>query len=216
MSGPVLIVTVGLVWLTIGFVLSWVLGRRGHDGFTWLVIGTLLGPLAIFLAIDAVQNAEVREPIVVAAGSGRGGTTDVLVGADGSEEARAALETAVALFGPSLGRVTLVRVISYDAGSETNREAVASVEHEAARYAELAPGIEVVRGHPATVLGARAVEGRYDVLVVGTRGAGRHLLGSTARELAAASPVPVFLVGASQPAAAAQPATSRAAVARDG
>ena len=201
MSGPALIMVVGLVWLTIGFVLSWVLGRRGHDGFTWLVIGTLLGPLAILLAIDAAQNGEDRHPIIVTEGHGHGGTTDVLVGADGSDAARAALETALALFGASVGRVTLVRVISFDAGSEANREAVQSVENEAGRYPELAPGIEVVRGHPATVLGARAVEGDYDVLVIGTRGTGRHFLGSVARELATASPVPVFLVSAPEPAA---------------
>jgi nucleotide-binding universal stress UspA family protein len=196
-----------------------VLGRRGHDGFSWLVIGTVLGPLALLLAIDAVQNAEPREPIVVATGQRGGGATDVLVGADGSAESRAALETAVALFGASLGRVTLVRVISYDSGLESSRDAAAAVEEEAARYPQLTPRVEVVRGHPAAVLAARAVEGDYDVLVVGTRGAGRHLFGSAARELAAGSPVPVFLVGAAQPTASTpsvQSASGAGAVPGDG
>ena len=97
MSGPVLIIVIGAVWLTIGLVLSLVLGRRGHDGFTWLVIGTLLGPLALLLALDAVQNGEPAEPLVsTPTGIVPDGGIDVLVGADGSDEARAALEEAVA------------------------------------------------------------------------------------------------------------------------
>ncbi|MGZ8763568.1 MAG: universal stress protein [Acidimicrobiia bacterium] len=194
MSGPALIIVVAAVWLTIGFVLSLVLGRRGHDGFTWFVVGTLLGPLAVLLAIDAIQNGERRRSSVVAAGSSGGGSTNLLVGIDGSPEARAALETAVAMFGTSLGRVTLVRVIPFDSGTGTDGDAAASIEREAARFPALHPRIEVARGNPATVLRELAASGSYDVLVIGSQGAGRHLFGSAARELGAASPIPVLLV----------------------
>lgn len=40
-------------WLGIGLVLSLVLGRRGHDPFSWFVLGMMLGPLAIALAVDS-------------------------------------------------------------------------------------------------------------------------------------------------------------------
>jgi nucleotide-binding universal stress UspA family protein len=199
MSGPAFVIVLVAIWLAIGLGLSLVLGRRGHDGFTWFVIGTLLGPLALFLALDAVQNGEPAAPLEstlpgVAPGTG----IDVLVGADGSRGARAAVEEAVALFGTKLGRVDLVQVIPFDGVVAVEREAKESIAAEAARYARLRPGTEVVRGRPADVLAARALEGGYDVLVVGTRGAGRHLFGSTARELASTSPIPVLLFGAPQ------------------
>ncbi len=36
------LVAIGALWASIGLVLSLTMGRRGHDGFTWLVVGTLL------------------------------------------------------------------------------------------------------------------------------------------------------------------------------
>ncbi len=197
MSGPVVVIVIGAVWLTIGLVLSLVLGRRGHDGFAWLVVGTLLGPLALLLAVDAVQNGEPSAPIIsTPAGIAFDGGIDVLVGADGSDEARGALEEAVGLFGSRLGRVELVRVVPFDGVAAAERAATEAITAEADRYAYLHPGTEVVRGRPADVLAALAVDGGYDVLVVGTRGSGRHLFGSTARELASSSSVPVLLLAA--------------------
>ncbi len=40
-------------WLAIGLVLAIVMGRRGHDSFGWLVLGTLLGPMGVVLAVAA-------------------------------------------------------------------------------------------------------------------------------------------------------------------
>ncbi len=196
MSGPALIVAVAAVWLMIGLTLSLLLGRRGHDGFSWFVVGTLIGPLAIFLAIDAVQHGERRRSSLVAAGTSGAGATDILVGVDGSPEARAALETAITMFGDSLGRVTLLRAIPFDSGLTTDEDAAQEIEREAARLPAIHPRIEVARGDPATLLREHASSGAYDVLVIGSEGAGRHLFGSAARELASASPIPVLLVSA--------------------
>ena len=194
MSGPTLVIALAALWLAIGFVLSLVLGRRGHDGFRWLVVGTLLGPLAILIAVDAVQNGERRESSVISTGGSRSGTTDILVGVDGSAEARAAFDAAVAMFGESLGRVTLLRVVPFDGGIDMDRTAAAETEREARRVPDLQPRIEVARGDPATVLREHAEAGGYDVLVIGTKGAGRHLFGSAARDLASASPIPILMV----------------------
>jgi nucleotide-binding universal stress UspA family protein len=188
------VVTFLVVWLAIGFGIWLVLGRRGHDGVTWFLIGTLAGPVGILVAIDAAQHDESQEPVLQVAGRRRPGTVDVLVGADGSRAARAALESAIDLFGPSLGRVTLLRAVPFDGGVYADRHAEEAVEAEAARYPELEPGVEVRGGHPAAVLMSTARRDGYDVVVIGSRSAGPHPFGSTARELATSSPVPVLLV----------------------
>jgi nucleotide-binding universal stress UspA family protein len=194
MSQAALVLTVLVVWLSIGLGIWLVLGRRGHDGFTWFLIGTLAGPVGILVAVDAAQHDESSAPISQLTGHPHAGTVDVLVGADGSRAARAALEAAIALLGPSLGRVTLLRAVPFDAGVDADRRAAHAVETEAARYTDLEPGVEVRGGHPATVLASAARDGDYDLVVIGSRGSGPHPFGSTARELATSSPVPVLLV----------------------
>ncbi|HEX2064145.1 MAG TPA: universal stress protein [Acidimicrobiales bacterium] len=193
-----IVIVVVPAWLVIGLALSAVLGRRGHDGFTWFLLGAVLGPLAIALAVDSWRHAEHPAPrtLAVSTGADEGTDVDVLVGFDGSGESLAALATAVDLLGPRLGRLTLATVIPYDGGRERDREAVAALERQAERVAGRAPGTEVLRGHPAQALTTRAIEGGYELLAVGTRGSGRaHLFGSAASELARTSKVPVLLVG---------------------
>lgn len=197
MSGPALVLAIASAWLAIGVVLALVLGRRGHSGFSWFVLGIMLGPLAIALAVDAWRRDEPGEARVLAPSAGaEAGAVDVLVGFDASPESRAALDAAVELMGTRMGRLTMATVIPYDDGKDGERAAVAALEGEARRLAWLAPGLEVLRGHPATALTTRAAEDGYDIVVAGTRGSGHaHLFGSAAGELARTSKVPVLLVG---------------------
>lgn len=44
-DGFSLVLVVGAGWLAIGLVLAVVMGRRGHSGFAWLVVGTVMGPI---------------------------------------------------------------------------------------------------------------------------------------------------------------------------
>jgi nucleotide-binding universal stress UspA family protein len=195
----VFVLFVVLLWVTIGVVLSLWLGRRGHNPFGWFVLGAILGPVAIAFAVSSWRGDEHPEPRVVATGatSERHGAIDLLVGIDGSPEARAALDAAVELMGDRLGRLTLATVVPFDSGTVEQRTALATPDEEKARLAWLAPGAEVLEGHPSTALSTRAAEGGYDVLVTGTRGRGRaHLFGSAASDLARSSKVPVLLVGA--------------------
>ena len=145
-----------------------------------------------------MQNGEDRQSSVISAGSSQGGSTDVLVGIDGSPEASAALDTAVAMFGSSLGRVTLLRVVPFDGGLDADHAAAAEIEREAQRIPEVHPRTEVTRGNPATLLREHARSGVYDLLVVGSKGTGRHLFGSAARDLSSWSPVPVLIVSAAR------------------
>lgn len=194
-----LFIVIGATWLFIGLILSLLLGRRGHDGFSWFLIGMMLGPIGIVLGVDSWRHAEDPEPqhLAVPTVPDNGAGVDVLVGFDGSAEARSALAGAIELFGSRLGRLTLATVIPFDGGLDAERAAVAALEQEAERLAWLAPGVEIVRGHPATALSTQAAEEGYEVLAIGTRGAGRaRLFGSAASELARTSKVPVLLVGA--------------------
>lgn len=185
-------------WLAIGLVLSIVLGRRGHDRFSWFVLGTLLGPLAVaFAAVAWHQSEQLQQKTIVASPVTPGeATVDVLVGFDDSPESRAAIASVIGLFGVRLGRLTLATVIPFDGGRLDEQKARAGLEQEAQRLAWRAPGLEIIRGEPATALVTAAAQGGFDLLAVGTTGAGRsHLFGRAARRLAGHSKVPVLVTG---------------------
>jgi nucleotide-binding universal stress UspA family protein len=194
-------------WLGIGLVLASVLGRRGHDRFSWFVLGALLGPLAVAFAIYAWRHEEEAEPRTVAAAppvattvTFRDDSVDVLLGFDGSPGSHAAIASVIGLFGARLRRLTLMTVIPFDGGAVIERQARTALQQEAERLAWLAPEIEVVRGEPARTLAAAATSGGFDLLGVGTAGGGRpRLSGSATRHLTGQSRVPVLVTG---PAAA--------------
>lgn len=210
MSYELAVVAIGGIWVSMGVVLGVVMGRRGHNAFGWLVLGTVLGPLAVILAIDALHHdapgasaASDVEPATLSPSSG----VDILAGVDGSPEARAALESALALLGTRAGRVTLAGVIDYDAasaGGESSREQATrgQLAGEADRLrdtvaARVTLDVVVLHGPPALALAAYAAEHGYDLLVVGRRGRGlaKSLIGSVAKQLAAGSKVPVLVDG---------------------
>jgi nucleotide-binding universal stress UspA family protein len=198
-SGAFVIGVAG-IWVAIGVVLSVVMGRRGHSGFEWLVLGTMLGPLGIVLAIDAGRHDELLRPVPVDAGAlltDGSGSIDVLVGYDGSPESAAALEAVVHLLGGRLGRLTVAGVVPYGSVRDDERRASSGLRGLAARTAAPAPRLEILHGHPSVALAQAAVDDGYDLLAVGTRGAGvtKSILGSAASELARHSKIPVLVVG---------------------
>lgn len=196
----VLVVSVAAAWAAIGLVLSMVMGRRGHNGFGWLVMGSLLGPLAVALAIDAGRHDERLQPAMLADGvaaTGGTGAVDVLVGYDGSPESAGAPRAVVDLLGERLGRLTVVSVVPYGSLHDQERVARERLLQLSERTPGRVPALEVVHGHPSAALRACAIDGGYDLIAVGTRGAGitKAILGSAASELARDSKVPVLLVG---------------------
>lgn len=199
MSGPTLVLVVAIGWFAIGLVLSLVMGRRGHDSFSWLVLGTLLGPLALALALDSWRHDEQLHPRIVADAERGPAGVDVLVGVDGSTQSRRALARVAALFGPRIGRLTLASVVPFEATRDAIAEATKHLEQAkkvVPGYAHLAPKLEIVEGHPATALRSLAVRDGYDLIAIGTRGTemSKRLVGSAAAELARATDVPVLLV----------------------
>ena len=199
MSGGALVLMLGVAWFVIGLTLSLVMGRRGHDGFAWLVLGTVLGPIAVVLAFN---SAHYEEPAtrMVAEGRGEHRGVAVLVGFDGSLQAESAVERIVALIGPFMGRLTIAAVVPYGPAGEDVRAARAGLKHallQVPSYLDVTPSLEILEGHPAVALEALAVREGYDIIAIGTRGSGlsNRVVGSTAARLARATKVPVLLVG---------------------
>ena len=199
MSGSLGVLSIGISWAVIGIVLSIVMGRLGHNSFGWLVLGGILGPLAVVLAVNARRKDERLEADAVQLGGVPGwGAVDVLVGFDGSSESVAAADSVVVLLGNRLGRLTAATVVAYGAGDADETRAAEGLRRFAARTPERRWGLEVLHGHPAQALGEYAATERYDVIAVGTRGAGitKAIVGSAASQLARHSTVPVLLAGA--------------------
>jgi nucleotide-binding universal stress UspA family protein len=145
----------------------------------------------------------------------------ILVGVDGSEPARRAVELVAALAAPPGGRVALVSVVepvrlpstgllpervrglllAERAALERERTAAARREAEsgarALRRAGWAVDVDVRQGVPLAELLAARAAGQAHVLVLGARGVGgveRLLLGSVADGALTRSPVPVLIV----------------------
>ena len=207
MSITVALLLAAAVWLATGLVLSVAMGRRGHDPFVWWLLGTLLGPLALALAIPQARRRPSQRTRVVRPAADHG-LVDVLIGLDGSAHAEAALQSALELLGGRLGRVTLATVMPLDDSPQQRLDrsaAMERLERAGARVAMAgsadhprgAPELVLLSGRPADELERRAIEDGYGLLVVGARGAGlsKTLLGSTATELAARGRVPVLVAG---------------------
>jgi nucleotide-binding universal stress UspA family protein len=212
MSITAILMLTGAAWLLIGVVLAVVMGRRGYDPVAWWLLGTVLGPLAIVLAVVSARRRRHREPVRHGGVPARG-RVDVLVGLDGSAHSVAALQAALDLLGGRLGRVALATVLPLDDSSQRRLDRSAARERLEGVAAALVrarrgvhPRLVLLSGRPADELECLAMDEGYDLLVVGARGAGLStaLLGSTATTLAARGRVPVLVAGgapASRPTA---------------
>jgi nucleotide-binding universal stress UspA family protein len=203
MSITAALLLIGAAWLTTGVVLALVMGRRGYDPFVWWLLGTLLGPLAVVLALVSTRGRRRRAPLHPA-GSRVGGRVDLLGGLDGSTHSVAALHAALDLLEDRVGRVALATVLPFDESTQRRLDSSAArerLEEVAATLVQRgvggAPRIMLLSGYPPDELERFAIDEGYDLLVVGARGAGLStaLLGSTATTLAARGRVPVLVAG---------------------
>ena len=124
MSATAVLFALLCAWLVIGIVSCFVMTRRGHDPWSWGVLGALLGPLVIPLALAAIRREPEKSTVVASwhAGQVGRGPISVLVGVDGSVEAEAAACTVVELFGSRLGHLTLGTVIPTRSCSQENQQ----------------------------------------------------------------------------------------------
>ncbi len=200
MSSATLLILAAAGWLAVGVVVSLVMGRRGHDASPWLRLGVLFGPLTALFAWEAWRDERLEPELVSRRQLRGGGPVDLLVGFDTSAESQAALAAAQELLGSRLGRVTLATVVPYDGADEDEAQARDALQRQGAVMAG-SPRLELLHGRPSQALLERAVADGYDVLAIGTKGAGASnaLLGSTAVDLARSAPMPVLLVGSGGP-----------------
>jgi nucleotide-binding universal stress UspA family protein len=192
------LLVVVVVWLAIGLTASVVMGRRGHSAFEWLVVGSILGPLSVPVAMSAVRSGRDVSPRELTSPVPGGGAVDVLVGIDGSEASHDALRRSVALLGDRIGRLVLATVVDVEtatSGGPALRDSEAALDRLAGETAGGRAGSVVLSGLPANALKGYAAEHDFDLLVVGRRGRGatKALLGSTAAGLGHGSPVPLLI-----------------------
>ncbi|HVW35101.1 MAG TPA: universal stress protein, partial [Acidimicrobiia bacterium] len=80
MSYSTVVIVGAACWLSIGLTLSLVMGRRGHDAFAWLILGTLFGPLGAIFAVEARGEERPRPELIAERRSAGPGPVDLLVG----------------------------------------------------------------------------------------------------------------------------------------
>jgi nucleotide-binding universal stress UspA family protein len=209
-------VWVFVAWVALGLVVGWVMGRRGFEPYTWTLLGVVLGPIAVVIAVAWLVRPPSWEPQLLRAGDvdRRAGTIDVLVAWDGSPEARAALRAVESLVADRVGRLTFTRVVAIDAPPDVVHAAEAELEAACeASDVGRSPSTVLLRGQPAVALKEYAHRLGYDVLALGTRGVGRShaLLGSVASALVRGAGLPVVMASADADAGAGAGASRQSA-----
>ena len=186
-------------WLVIGLTLAFIMRRRGHSFNTWLVLGVVLGPLAVPLAVERARfhSGGSGDTTAVEPNPGR---FNVLAGLDGSSEAMNALHRALDLFGDTISGLTIATVLDHEAtGSHTGRQAQDNARKvlESATEEIAYDRIEtvVLFGRPDLALIDYATQAGIAMIVVGARGRGASetLFGSVTGRLVGNYQVPVFV-----------------------
>jgi nucleotide-binding universal stress UspA family protein len=194
-----------VIWVSLGLITGLIMGRRGNSWFGWAVIGCVLGPLVIPVALSTARRERDVQAITLVRGEEGAGQLRILVGIDGSVESQVAVRSVIVLLGDRIGSFTLAAVIDYDAvrpgwkGDDQQDAEAALADAERVADASLGGAAETVLlvGAPARALLEHAAATDADLLAIGSRGRGAStaLLGSVATQLAAKAPVPVLIVG---------------------
>lgn len=194
------IVLIVALWVATGVVTALVMRRRGHALSVWLALGSVLGPFIIPLAIERARfhEAAAASSDVIATPIKRG--FDVVAGIDNSDEAFAAVEAALELFGASMTTLTLVTVLDYDAqsaaaGLELREKAQAVLDEIAANVDVGFVRTHILFGRADHELAEYARTHGAELIVVGARGHGASeaLFGSITSRLVGVCEVPVFV-----------------------
>lgn len=181
-----------------------VLYRRGHREGSWLLIGAVLGPLVLPIAVERARRSPRRMERRVEPAAGEvvpGREQCVLIGVDGSPESEEAVRAAARLAAPIAGRLVLVTVVSADAVDGRRDDELAAARDLLSRCRRQFPEgpvqveTQILAGQPAVALLELADAEDVDLIVVGRRGRGlsRTVLGSAATVVSAGARCPVLL-----------------------
>ena len=201
--------------LVFGALSAYAASRWGRDPFGWLLVGAVVGPIAVVLLV-LEHRRDIRMPRPSVASSGARTRADggrrVLIAVDGSPMSEQAVEYVVEHFGTSLEEVSVVGVLPIEraegAAMEEGSPRKSLLEEEIERYLGTAcstlrkAGIacrSVVRfGEPAGEILKLARETDCDLIVLGRRGRGKAaklLLGSVSDKVTKEASCPVTVVG---------------------
>lgn len=193
------LIVVAAIWLLTGLLLGFMMRSRGHEFFVWLVLGSIMGPLAIPLAFANIR----REPKITAENLTRSvtaGDHDVMVALDGSDESLEALQRALPVVVSSATSVTLVTVLDFESfdsplAVERRDEAQEMLEQAKASVPVEDVTTEILFGNASRVLVDYAKETGKDVIVLGAvgHGASKAVFGSVATAVVKQSPIPVVV-----------------------
>lgn len=190
-------------------------GRAGRRSPFWYGISIILGPFSLPIgwemsrdrSTQVVERETALPPVGTTPRGQQLAAVRLLVGVDGSPEARDALLSAVCVLGNRIGSLVLVHVVDYDAAVMEREEATRAGHDLLAEVAShlpagtQAPAIEVAVGRPPDALLDLAERESADLLVVGHRGQGlsRAVLGSVCDEVVRRSDLPVLVGGRACP-----------------
>jgi nucleotide-binding universal stress UspA family protein len=174
------------------------MGTHARTGLSRFFLGSLTEHVLSHTPCPILVTRRERTSLDPAAARDWAGIRRVVVGMDGSEEARRAASL-LPTFMPEGGEVTLVSAVdlpySGDAVVEMARQSLTESPLSAlATHPGLDVRLRVEMGSAARLLVAVAEETRADLIVVGTQGRGGWLLGSVTREVVRCAGCPVLAV----------------------
>lgn len=204
MDRPTSIDVAVTAWILAAVAITVYMVRRGHRPSRWAGLAFLLGPFAIVPAAWARIRAGGVRARTLRRGVPGSGELAVLVGIDGSSEARRALLEALETLGTGIGRLTLAAVLDFESARgrnvEDDREQAARNLEDAARFVRersvIEPSTVLLAGAPAEALLERAETHGDDLIVVGSHVPEEPdwLLGDTAAALSAQNSIRVMVV----------------------
>ncbi len=200
MTATRVMLLLALTWLVIALVLALLMRRRGYDFYSWLVLGSVLGPLAVPIAFQRIRYHKRLRGASSQIASPMTGRFHVLFWYRGGAEDVQALRSALTLFGDRVTSLTLASVLDYDcettwSGRASQSEAKVALEDIASGSGWDSADTVLLFGQGDRAIADYTRQVGIDMIVVGAgkSGAGRQWWTGRSRHLTRCQPVPVFI-----------------------
>ncbi len=194
------LIGLGVAWLLTGVVTGFVMRRMGHDVSVWFVLGSILGPVVIPLAIEKVRTGHEVETDLQGSPKVARGDLDILIGVDHSADAIDGARSAIGMLGTLATSVTIATVLDLESkDSYSGKEAQEQARHLLDSVVSELPypnvRTEILFGRPHIALSEYARHHGMELIVVGPRGHGatEALFGSVTKNIIARSEVPILV-----------------------
>lgn len=108
------------VWIAVGLATAVVLRRRGHEFGPNAVLGAILGPAFVFLALDTIRRREHIKPIELSPSSTAGGKRLLIVAVGHVDDPASTFEMVPEAVG-EIGPVTLAVPVEHEVAERVHR-----------------------------------------------------------------------------------------------